>query len=237
MRGERGEQRLLVHRPELVAERHAAPSSACAPHLRTVALCVAGTRCVRACRSSAITSALDSVRSARASSWAKDSIVVCGTPFELPRSTGSRIHGFACTFKGVLGQTLRASGCVVHFAAAAAGLGAGWAACIDQSPNCAGWAAAGECLANPGFMLRQLRARVRQLRPRVVRAGRRAASAAAGGLSVQFVHALPGAGALEVSWVGDGRDARGADGFVHARKARASSRASRRSSAPVFREG
>ena len=96
----------------------------------------------------------------------------------------------------------------VLFAAAAAGLGAGWAACIDQNPNCAGWAAAGECLANPGYMLSNC-ARACDSCDRASSApADGAASAAAGGLSVQFVHALPGAGALEVSWVGDGRDAR-----------------------------
>ena len=83
-----------------------------------------------------------------------------------------------------------------------AGLGACAGACIDQNPNCAGWAAAGECLANPGFMLTNCARSCDSCD----RAPEPPASAAApGGLSVQFVHALPGAGALEVSWVGDGR--------------------------------
>ena len=96
----------------------------------------------------------------------------------------------------------------VLFAAAAAGLGAGWAACIDQNPNCAGWAAAGECLANPGYMLSNCARSCDSCDRASSAPADGAASAAAGGLSVQFVHALPGAGPLEVSWVGDGRDAR-----------------------------
>lgn len=84
------------------------------------------------------------------------------------------------------------------------------ATCIDTNPNCEGWAAAGECLANPQYMRSSCALSCDSCDDSVeISADGSVEGSAEGGavagIPVSFVHALGDVAELEITWLGDGR--------------------------------